>query len=290
VDLPGINEVADARQETWRPGDAWLAGGTWLFSEPQPGLSRLLDLHAYGWPALRVRPDGLEIASTCTLAELAQAELPPWPAAPLIGRCCAALLGSFKVWNAATVGGNICLSLPAGPMISLTAALDGMATIWAPGGAAGGVERQVPVAEFVTGPGQNVLRPGELLRSVWLPATALAGRTAFRQLSLSPLGRSATVVIGRRSPAGGDLVGGDLVGGDLVGGDLAKGGLVVTVTAATPRPVQLRFATAPGPDQLLAALAAAVPRYHNDVHGAPAWREEITRQFALEVLGELAPS
>jgi CO/xanthine dehydrogenase FAD-binding subunit len=266
VDLPGINEVADARQETWRPGDAWLAGGTWLFSEPQPGLSRLLDLHAYGWPALRVRPDGLEVAATCTLAELARAELPPWPAAPLIGRCCAALLGSFKVWNAATVGGNICLSLPAGPIISLTAALDGMATIWAPGG----VERQVPLAEFVTGPGQNVLRPGELLRSVWLPATALAGRTAFRQLSLSPLGRSATVVIGRRSPE--------------------DGSLVITVTAATPRPVQLRFATAPGPDQLQAALAAAVPRYHDDVHGAPAWREEITRQFALEVLGELAPS
>ncbi len=276
MDLPGINEVADARRETWRPGDAWLAGGTWLFSEPQPGLSRLLDLHAYGWPALRVRPDGVEIAATCTVAELARAELPPWPAAPLIGRCCAALLGSFKVWNAATVGGNICLSLPAGPMISLTAALDGMATIWAPGG----VERQVPVAEFVTGPGQNVLRPGELLRSIWLPATALAAGTAFRQLSLSPLGRSATVVIGRRSPAG----------GDVAGGAPAQDALVVTVTAATPRPVQLRFATVPGPGRLLAALAAAVPGYHDDVHGAPAWREEITRQLALEVLGELVPS
>ena len=28
----------------WRAGDAWLAGGTWLFSEPQPALTRLLDL------------------------------------------------------------------------------------------------------------------------------------------------------------------------------------------------------------------------------------------------------
>jgi CO/xanthine dehydrogenase FAD-binding subunit len=266
LDLPGINEVADARLQAWRPGDAWLAGGTWLFSEPQPGLARLLDLHPYGWPALTVRPDGLEIAATCTLAELARAELPPWPAAPLIGHCCAALLGSFKVWNAATVGGNICLSLPAGPMISLTAALDGIGTIWA----AGGGTRQVPVAEFVTGPSQNVLQPGDLLRSVWLPAAALDGTTAFRQLSLSPLGRSAAVVIGRRSP-----------------GD---GSLVITVTAATPRPVQLRFATAPGPDRLLTALQASVPRYHDDVHGTPAWREEITRQLALEVLGELEDS
>jgi CO/xanthine dehydrogenase FAD-binding subunit len=266
VDLPGITDVADARREAWRPGDAWLAGGTWLFSEPQPALSRLLDLRAYRWPALRRQPDGLEVAATCTLAELARAELPPWPAAPLIGRCCAALLGSFKVWNAATVGGNICLALPAGPMISLTAALDGIGVIWAPGGA----ERHVPIAEFVTGPGQNVLAPGELLRSVWLPAAALAGTTAFRQLSLSPLGRSAAVVIGRRSPA--------------------DGSLVITVTAATPRPVQLRFAAAPGPERLLAALTASVPRYHDDVHGSPAWREAITRQLALEVLTELESS
>ena len=33
-------------------------------------------------------------------------------------------LASLKIWNAATVGGNICMSLPAGPMISLTAALE----------------------------------------------------------------------------------------------------------------------------------------------------------------------
>jgi CO/xanthine dehydrogenase FAD-binding subunit len=155
MNLTTISEVrrpsSIADVDGWRDGYSWLAGGTWLFSEPQPALSRLLDLHAYRWPSLRVQPDGLEIAATCTLAELARAELPPWPAASLIGHCCAALLGSVKVWNAATVGGNICLSLPAGPMISLTAALDGMCTILAPGGS----ERRIPVAEFVTGPSQN---------------------------------------------------------------------------------------------------------------------------------------
>jgi CO/xanthine dehydrogenase FAD-binding subunit len=134
--------VADARLGIWRPGDAWLAGGTWLFSEPQPALTRLLDLHAFGWTALQVSPDGLDIAATCTLAELARQEFPPWQAASLVGQCCAALLGSFKVWNTATVGGNICLALPAGPMISLTAALDGVAEIWGTGGAV----RRIPVA------------------------------------------------------------------------------------------------------------------------------------------------
>ena len=263
MDLPGIAEVADARSATWRAGDAWLAGGTWLFSEPQPDLKRLLDLRAFGWPSLQAGAGGLEIAATCTLAELARLQAPQWRASPLIGQCCHALLGSFKVWNAATVGGNLCLALPAGPMISLTAALDGVCTIWGPAAA----PRQVPVADFVTGPGRCALAPGELLRSVRLPARALESATAFRQVSLSELGRSAAVVIGRRA---------------------ATGEVVVTVTAATDRPVQLRFAGRPADGELLAALGAARPRWHDDVHGRPAWRAAITRELALEVLADLA--
>ena len=50
--------------------------------------------------------------------------------APLLRECCNALLASFKIWNAATVGGNICMSLPAGPMISLTVALEATYTLW----------------------------------------------------------------------------------------------------------------------------------------------------------------
>ena len=263
MDLPGITEVADPRSATWRDGDAWLAGGTWLFSEPQPGLRRLLDLRAFGWPALRAGADGLEIAATCTLAELAGLRAPQWRASPLFGQCCHALLGSFKVWNAATVGGNLCLALPAGPMISLTAALDGACTIWGPV-----APRQVPVADVVTGPGRCALAPGELLRSVHLPAEALASTTAFRQMSLSRLGRSAAVVIGRRAPSG--------------------GGVVITVTAATARPVQLRFAGLPAAGDLLDAIDAARPPGHDDVHGSPAWRAAITRELALDVLADLA--
>ncbi len=162
----------------------------------------------------------------------------------------------------ATVGGNICLALPAGPMTSLAAALDGTATIWS----ADGARRQVPVADFVTGPGRTVLRPGELLRSVFVTAAALRCRTAFRRASLTPAGRSAVVVIGRRS---------------------ADGAAVLTVTAATPRPVQLRFAALPAPQEAAAAVAAAIPAYHDDVHGAPAWRAAMTRRLAAEVTAEL---
>ena len=113
MDLSAVTEFAAAPGTAWRDGDAWLGGGTWLFSQPQPDVRRLLDLTAFGWPPLTETGDGLRVAATCTLAELARwqpAQRVHAATARLAGRCCDALLGSFKVRNAATVGGNICLS------------------------------------------------------------------------------------------------------------------------------------------------------------------------------------
>ena len=120
-----------------------------------------------GWPALTIDGNGLSIAATCSVAELDAIACPPdWLAAPLINQCCRAFLASFKIWKTATVGGNICMSLPAGPMISLTSALDGVCTIWQPDGG----ERTVAVLDFVTGNQANVLKRGELLRQIDIPA------------------------------------------------------------------------------------------------------------------------
>lgn len=271
MDLNTITKIARPRARAnlpqWRDGDAWLAGGTWLFSEAQTGLDRLIDIADLGWPALQISERGLTIAATCTIAALEAATFPPaWIAAPLFQQCCRAFLASFKIWNVATVGGNICLALPAGPMISLAAALDGICTVWTPDG---GV-RRVPIADFVLGPQRNALAPGELLRLIELPAAALRRRAAFRRISLSPLGRSAVLVIGTSSEEGDAF--------DL------------TVTAATPRPVRLRFRAVPESEALCAALETSIPRslYYDDIHGAPAWRRHVTLQFAREIRDELA--
>ena len=279
MDLVTVTGLVPAQGATGRNGDAWLGGGTWLFSEPQPATTRLLDLASFGWPALTETDDGLEIAATCTLAELARWQPAPeradrgpqgggWVARHLPRQCCAALLGSFKVANVATVGGNICLALPAGPMIALTAALDGMARIWGPGG----TSREVPVTGLVTGQRATALRPGELLRSVFLPAAALAARPACRQVSLSPAGRSAVFLIGTRSPSG---------------------TVTVTLTAAVPRPVQVRFPRLPHPNVLAQSLddaASGTSGYLDDVHGSAPWRRAMTRRAALEVAAELSGS
>ena len=135
MDLNTISSVARPKSRAelpvWTAGDAWLAGGTWLFSEPQAHLHRLIDLTDLKWPALTISETGLSIAATCSVAQLDALACPPdWIASPLINQCCRAFLASFKIWKTATVGGNLCMSLPAGPMIALTAALDGVCTIW----------------------------------------------------------------------------------------------------------------------------------------------------------------
>lgn len=250
----------------WREGYAWLAGGTWLFSTPQIGTHTLIDLTTMNWPPLRIDPDGLEIAATCTLTELTSFRaLDAWSAAPLFKMCCDCLLASFKIWNAATVGGNICMSLPAGSMISLTTALEATYTLWPRGGA----PRKVSSLNFVTGNHRNVLRPGELLRSIHIPARALSKRFAFRRASLTHWGRSAIIVIGTQNPATRDLV--------------------LTVTAATARPYQLRFDRVPDERTLRDAILAEIPEaeYFEDVHGSARYKRHLTYYFAEQVRAEL---
>jgi CO/xanthine dehydrogenase FAD-binding subunit len=267
MDLDTVRSLRVARQRSdlvLAPGEALLAGGTWLFSEPQPAVTGLVDLSALGWEPCAETADGLSIAATCTLADLRRhADAARWPAAPLIVSCIDALLMSFKVQNTATVGGNLCLALPAGAMISLAVGLGGDVVIWA----ADGAERTEAVSDFVTGSGTTTLVAGEVLRSVHVPAAALRARTAFRKMALTALGRSAAVVIGRLDE---------------------EGRCTITVSAATPRPVVLAFASVPAPDELGAALDG-IGSWYADAHGAADWRAAVTRVLADEVVAELAP-
>jgi CO/xanthine dehydrogenase FAD-binding subunit len=271
VDLNTVTEIIRPRRRTelppWRDGDAWLAGGTWLFSEPQTSVRRLVDIIDLGWRALESGEHGLRIAATCKIAELDGMAFPAhWTAGALFSQCCRSFLASFKIWNTATVGGNLCMALPAGPMISLTVALQGVCTIWAPDGTA----RQMALADFVLAPQRTALKRGELLRHIDLPLSALRRRTAFRQISLSPLGRSAALLIGTHSPERGDFV--------------------LTVTGSTPRPFRLAFPNIPRSTALHEKLEESIPAaiYYNDIHGSPAWRRHMTLQFAEEIRGELS--
>ena len=246
-----------------RPSESFLAGGSWIFSEPQLELTGLVDLTRLDWTAVERTGAGLTIAATCTFAEIAAFDIQPdWPAQQLVRPCCEALLGSFKVQNVATVGGNICLALPAGPMTSLAASLDGIAVIWT----VDGKERRMPVLDLVVGVQRTALVHGEVLRAIELPDHALRARVGFRRLALSPLGRSGTLVIARLDE---------------------DGRFVVTITAAVPRPVRIGFDGIPTAAEL-ADSVHAIDHWYDDVHGAPDWRQAMSARFAEQLRQDLA--
>jgi len=254
------------------PGETLLAGGTWLMSEPQPETTGFVDLMTLDWPELEVGGGGLRIGATCTIAHLVAwaqnrgtdgAPLPDsWRATSIIPDAANALLASFKIWNTATVGGNVCRSFAAAAMVSLAAALDGTAVIWT----ADGGERRLPVAELMTGNGTNSLAADEVLRAVELPARALRSRAVLRRIALAELGRSGAVVTGRIDE---------------------DGAAVFVVTAATLVPVVLRYDSLPAADALAADVAAA-PGYYTDPLGSADWRRGVSGVLAARIREELA--
>ena len=79
----------------------------------------------------------------------------------------ARIIGGTAIQGRASIGGNLCNSGPAGDSIPALIAYGATARIAGPNG-----ERSVPVEEFCTAPGRNVLQPEELLVSLQLPVPA----------------------------------------------------------------------------------------------------------------------
>lgn len=265
MDLATIDTFRAARTRddlALAPGETVLAGGSWVMSVPQPTLSGLVDLTTMGWPEWETSPAGLSIGATCTIARVQHA---PWTPslARLVKDAADSLAMSFKVQHAATVGGNVCLALPAGAMISLLVALDGVAVVWTPDGS----ERREPVADLVRDVRTTSLVAGEVLRAVEVPPHALAARASLRRESLNTIGRSAALVVGRLD---------------------RDGAVAVAVTAATTRPVVLRFPALPPVAELDAAVGSIpAARWYDDAHGSPDWRAALTLTLAREVLADL---
>lgn len=271
MDQPTVREfvrptIGDPTSQ-WRPGDAWLAGGTFVFSTPLPETHRLIDLTALGWPNLVIGPGGLQIAATCRVVDLYDFTPPAnWTAGPFLREAVDSFLAGFKIWNTATVGGNICTSLPASPMTTMAAALDATLQIWGPGG----VRRTTNVSDFILGDHRNALQPGELLRSIDIPIESLTRRYSYQRFTLTKHGRSSEFLVGTTDPTTGDLV--------------------LTITAATTKPIVLRFGTIPTTTELRATIGGAISDddYFDDPNGSPAHRKHMTYHLAERIRCDLA--
>ena len=84
------------------------------------------------------------------------------------------LIGGIQIQGRATLGGNLCNSSPSGDTIPALMALGGVANVAGPNGS-----RSVPVEDFCTAPGRNVLQDGELLVNLNFPAPKPNSGAAF---------------------------------------------------------------------------------------------------------------
>jgi carbon-monoxide dehydrogenase medium subunit len=144
---------------------AILAGGTDLLldiDEARVDPRFVVSLRQLPWRELSVTKSGVMIGSTLPLRAL---ELHPrirldspglWKAVRAVG--------SVALRHRATVGGNLGRASPASDLIPILLAFDASVTLVGLGG-----KRSVSVGDFVQGPRQTTLSPGELIRSVEIP-------------------------------------------------------------------------------------------------------------------------
>ena len=89
------------------------------------------------------------------------------------------LIGSTQIQGRATIGGNLCNSSPAGDTIPALIVCGAVCVIASPSG-----NREVPVEDFATGVGTNVLEPTEFLVGFKIPRPQ--GKTADAYLRFIP--------------------------------------------------------------------------------------------------------
>lgn len=106
------------------------------------------------------------------------------------------IIGSVQVQSRASIGGNLCTSGPAADSAPALLALGAQCVIAGPKG-----NRTVPLEQFFTGPGKNVLQAGEILVEITCPAPAPKSGSNYRrfiprnEMDIAVVGVGASVTL-----------------------------------------------------------------------------------------------
>ncbi|MGB3295261.1 MAG: FAD binding domain-containing protein [Phormidesmis sp.] len=252
-----LAEVTD-----WHSDWNWLAGGTWIFNEAQPQVKTLVDMQQLDWSEIEVTSEGLSIGATCVQNDLLDFSFPAdWQATEAL-KDAVRELASFKLSHAATVGGNICLALSASTFAPAMVALQSTYEIWRPNGD----PYFVRAADFQTAPQQTILKPGEVLRSIKIPAENLTQwQTQFKRMAVCTAGYAIAIVITAYHPQTQQVRFG--VGGSV------------------PAPCLVEFDSVPTAEQIAAAFQEQ--SFLDDERGSAAYRRHITQVLMQRGITEL---
>lgn len=166
-------------------------------------------------PELREVTTGntIEIGAALTLSEV---ETALGDTVPLLAQVWPQF-ASRLIRNGATIGGNLATASPIGDLAPALLALDATLVLASADG-----DREVPLAGFFAGYRETVLRPGELIRAVRLPAP-LAAHTTFRKIAKRRSDDISSVAIAAAL---------DVVDGSVVRARIGLGGIAATPVRA----------------------------------------------------------
>jgi CO/xanthine dehydrogenase FAD-binding subunit len=269
MDLNTVQHHLRPRQfseiQKWPQGYAYLAGGTWLFSQPQPHVHTLVDLEGLGWSGIEVTAQSLKIGATCSLQTLLRY---PWPREWRVLHSLEAAitsLASFKVTHLATVGGNLCLALPFGiiaPVMLVVEAEYELVDLE-------GKQRLISARSFQTGPQKTRLRVGEVMRQIHVPLSFLQWESRFDRIGVTATDPALAMVVTACS--------------------LDRTCWRFGLNAGVLLPLLLQYDHPPDPEAMLADLER-LPHWLEDQRASAGYRRHLTWIMMQRAIESLASS
>lgn len=270
-DLHRPNSEEEARELLHRYGDdgAAICGGTELLLLLKLGYAAYGHLVAIsGIPTLRgVQAENgmLVIGATSTHREIESSSLvlEHLPALAAMER----RVANIRVRNVGTLGGNLCFSDPHSDPATFLLALDAEAD-WA--------DRRAPLSEFLVGPYQTALAPGELLRTVRVPIPEPGTQIVHRKFAFHerPAATVTTAVHVRE--------------GAITEARIAVGSVGSRAIRAHAAEAQLKGSPTGDPAAIgqAAETAAQMSEAADDANGSAEYKEELVRVLVTRCLRE----
>ncbi len=171
------SNIKEASELLKNPGYVAVVGGTDTVVKVKGGfykaLKALVDLNGLFSNEIKVEKDKCIIGSACVMNYIAHHQV-IIDNFPVLAQATLSVAAE-QIRNIATIGGNVGNSSPVGDTIPALYSLEAEVNIVSAEG-----KRTVPINEFITGVGRNVLQPGEMIESFAIPMRKTKG--AFEKL------------------------------------------------------------------------------------------------------------